>query len=127
MRTIVAAALAAHRLDPPLHRVLCEQIPRVGKLQKLAQFSGENFTLFKSYLEAHRGEVTVEDLELASFVCVTAIESLTHNAVLHEPKRLAGQGAERLVEQITRLVTGYLLGQPAPTGAISGAGPGSHR
>lgn len=108
VRTMVAAALAAHCLDPALHCVLSEQIPRVGKLEKLAQFNRENFTLFRSYLEAHRDEVAVEDLELASFVCVTAIEALTHNAVLHDSSRLAGGGAASLVDEVTRLVTGYL-------------------
>jgi len=110
MRKFVAVALEAHRLDPALHRVLAEQIPRVGKLEKLDVFSRENFTLFRAYLEKVRGELGVGDLELASFVCVTTIEALTHNAVLHQSKMLTDDQMEALTDEGARLVTRYLKG-----------------
>lgn len=110
IRRFVAVAVAAHRLDPPLHRVLAEQIPRVGKLEKLETFSRENFSLFRAYLEAARDELGVDDLELASFVCVTTIEALTHNAVLHHAKALTGDRMDALIDEGARLVTGYLKG-----------------
>ena len=99
-----------HRVDPKLHRVLAEQIPRVGKLEDLETFSRENFTLFRTYLESRRSELGVDDLELASFVCVTTIEALTHNAVLHHPKTLSRETMETLIDEAARLVTGYLRG-----------------
>ena len=99
MRRFVAVAVKAHRLDPPLHRVLAEQVPRVGKLEKLETFSRENFSLFRAYLESHRDELRVEDLELASFVCVTTIEALTHNAVLHHAKVLTDDAMETLIDE----------------------------
>ena len=110
MRTFVAIAVEAHRHDPHLHRVLAEQIPRVGKLEKLEIFSRENFSLFRAYLEGTRDELGVDDLELASFVCVTTIEALTHNAVLHHSKVLTGDRIEALIDEGARLVTGYLKG-----------------
>ena len=110
MRTFVAVAVAAHRLDPQLHRVLAEQIPRVGKLEKLETFSRENFSLFRAYLEGVRDELAVDDLELASFVCVTTIEALTHNAVLYHSKVLIVDRMEALIDEGARLVTGYLKG-----------------
>ena len=108
VRKLVAVAVKAHRVDPELHRVLAEQIPRVGKLEKLETFSSENFTLFSTYLETHRDELCIDDLGLASFVCVTAIEALTHNAVLHYSKMLSDEAMEALIEATARLVTGYL-------------------
>jgi AcrR family transcriptional regulator len=110
MRKLVAVAVKAHRVDPKLHRVLAEQIPRVGKLEKLATFNRENYVLFRRYLESHRGELRVDDLELASFICVTSIEALTHNAVLHHSKMLSGETLEALIDEGARLVTGYLKG-----------------
>jgi AcrR family transcriptional regulator len=110
VRTLVAVAVKAHRVDPRLHRVLAEQIPRVGKLENVETFDRENFALFRNYLEAHRHELGVDDLELASFVCVTSIEALTHNAVLHHPRTLSDDAMEALVEAGTRLVVGYLKG-----------------
>lgn len=109
VRKLVAVAVKAHRVDPKLHGVLAEQIPRVGKLEKLEPFNRENYTLFRAYLESHRDELRVDDLELASFVCVTSIEALTHNAVLHGSAMLTDEGAARLIDEVTRLVVGYLV------------------
>lgn len=108
VRKLVAVAVKAHRVDPRLHRVLAEQIPRVGKLEDVGAFNRENYALFRNYLEKHRGELGVGDLELASFVCVTSIEALTHNAVLHQSKTLSDAAMEALIEEGTRLVVGYL-------------------
>ena len=110
VRKLVAVSVKAHRVDPVLHRVLAEQIPRVGKLEKLETFNRENYTLFRTYLESHHDELCVDDLELASFVCVTSIEALTHNAVLHYSKVLSEEAMEALVDEGARLVTGYLKG-----------------
>jgi arginyl-tRNA--protein-N-Asp/Glu arginylyltransferase len=107
---LVAIAVKAHRVDPKLHRVLAEQIPRVGVLEKLETFNRENYTLFRTYLEHHRDELGVDNLELASFVCVTSIEALTHNAVLHYPDMLADEAMGALIDEGARLVTGYLKG-----------------
>ncbi|WGT62436.1 TetR/AcrR family transcriptional regulator [Variovorax paradoxus] len=108
----VSVAVEAHRIDPQLHRVLAEQIPRVGKLEKIHSFSRENFSLFSAYLEGTRDQLGVDDLELASFVCVTAIEALTHNAVLHHSKELTVDRMQALIDEGARLVTGYLRGTP---------------
>jgi AcrR family transcriptional regulator len=110
VRKLIAVALKAHRVDPKLHRVLAEQIPRVGKLEKLETFNRENYTLFRNYLESRRSEIRAIDLDLASFVCVTSIEALTHNAVLHHSKTLSDQAMEALVDEGARLVVGYLTG-----------------
>jgi AcrR family transcriptional regulator len=110
VRKLVAVAVEAHRVDPVLHRVLAEQIPRVGKLDKLETFNRENYALFRTYLERHRDELHVDDLELASFICVTSIEALTHNAVLHYSKVLSDEAMEALIDEGARLVTGYLKG-----------------
>jgi AcrR family transcriptional regulator len=112
VRKLVAVAVKAHRVNPKLHRVLAEQIPRVGKLENVEVFNRDNFTLFQTFLEAHRDELRVDDLELASFVCVTTIEALTHNAVLHHSKdfakTLSDDAMDALVDAGTRLVVGYL-------------------
>ena len=110
VRKLVAVSVKAHRVDPKLHRVLAEQIPRVGKLEKLGTFNRENYALFRTYLESHRDELGVDDLELASFVCVTSIEALTHNAVLHYSKVLSDEMMDALIDEGARLVTGYLKG-----------------
>jgi AcrR family transcriptional regulator len=109
VRTLVAMAVKAHRIDPKLHRVLAEQIPRVGRLEKAETFNRENFAVFRTYLEAHRDELRVDDLDLAAFVCVTSIEAVTHNAVLHQ-RIVSEEAMEALIDEATRLVAGYLTG-----------------
>lgn len=108
VRTLVAAAIAAHRVDPRLHRVLAEQTPRTGALADVEAFNSANYGLFRTLLEARRDELRVVDLELAAFVCVTSIEALTHTAVLHRPEILSDEAVETLVDEATRLVVGYL-------------------
>lgn len=109
IRAIVVAAVNAHRVDPGLHCVIAEQIPQVGKLEGLEVFSRENYVLFRTYLECHRDELRINDLELASFVCVTSIEALTHNAVLHYAEQISDDAMEALIDEGARMVTGYLL------------------
>jgi AcrR family transcriptional regulator len=108
VRKLVAAAIDAHRLDPKLHRVLAEQIPRTGRLKDVEAFNRENYALMKAYLAGHRDELRTVDVGLAAFVCVTSVEALTHSAVLHRPEILSDEAVGTLVDEVTRLVVGYL-------------------
>jgi len=108
VRKLVAVAIEAHRIDPKLHRVLAEQIPRTGRLGNTETFNRETCALFRTYLEDHKDEFRAVDPELAAFVCVTSIEALTHTAVLHHPKILSDEAVGTLVDEATRLVVRYL-------------------
>lgn len=109
VRKLVTAAIEAHRVDPDLHRVLAEQIPRTGALEDVEAFNRETYDLFRTYLEARRDELRTVDLDLAAFVCVTSIEALTHTAVLHRSDILSHEAVGTLVDEATRLVLRYLL------------------
>jgi arginyl-tRNA--protein-N-Asp/Glu arginylyltransferase len=109
VRKLVAVAVKAHRIDPKLHRVLSEQIPRVGRLEKVETFNRENYALFRAYLESRHEEIRAVDLGLAAFVCVTSIEALTHTAVLHR-QLVSDEARQALIDEATRLVVGYLTG-----------------
>jgi AcrR family transcriptional regulator len=110
VRRIVCVAVAAHRVDPKLHRVVAEQIPRSGRLGNVEAFNRQYFGFFKSYLEAHADEIRRVDPGLAAFVCVTCIEAVTHSAVLNHSEMLSDAGAATLIEEATRLIVGYLVG-----------------
>ncbi len=107
-RELVSVGIDAHRVDPKLHRVLSEQIPRVGRLENVEAGVQAGYALIRGYLEAHRDEVDVADTDIAAFICVTALEALTHAAVLHRPDILAGEKAGRFVDDVTGLVVRYL-------------------
>jgi AcrR family transcriptional regulator len=108
VRKLVATAVEAHRVDPKLHRVLAEQIPRTGKLENVDVFNRESYSLFKIFLESHRDEFRAVDLDVAAFVCVTSIEALTHTAVVHRSEMLSDEAMETLIDEATRLIIRYL-------------------
>jgi len=108
VRRLVAVAIQAHRIDPRLHRVLAEQIPRTGRLKDIETFNREAHALFLAYLESHRADIRVRDLELAAFLCASAIEAIAHNAVLHRGEALSEEATGALVDEATRMVMGYL-------------------
>jgi AcrR family transcriptional regulator len=110
-RELVRVMIDAHRLEPKLHRVLVEQIPRVGNLEQIESIDDEATSLVRAYLEAHRSEIDVPDLDLAAFVAVTSVEALTHAAVLRRPALLDD---ERFREEVAALVVRYLRGGAAP-------------
>jgi AcrR family transcriptional regulator len=107
-REFVSVAIDAHRVNPKLHGVLAEQIPRVGRLENIEANVREGYALVRGYLEAHRDEIDVADLDLAAFVLVTVVEALTHAAVLRRPDILADGKARHFVDDVTRLVVRYL-------------------
>ncbi|TPM28221.1 TetR/AcrR family transcriptional regulator [Mesorhizobium sp. B2-3-4] len=108
VRRLVAVAIEAHRIDPRLHSVLAEQIPRTGRLADVEAFGRQTYALFRTYLAAHSDELRVADLDMAAFVAVTTIEALAHTAVLSSQKMLPDQTVRTLVDETTRLVVGYL-------------------
>jgi AcrR family transcriptional regulator len=107
-REFVSVAIDAHRVNPKLHAVLTEQIPRVGRRENAQANIREGYALVRGYLEAHRDEIDVADPDLAAFVCVTVVEALTHAAVLRRPDLLAGEKAQTFVDDVTRLLDRYL-------------------
>ncbi|MCI4568903.1 TetR/AcrR family transcriptional regulator [Lysobacter sp. CFH 32150] len=108
VRRLVSVAIEAHRIDPKLHRVLAEQIPRTGRFEHVEAFNREAYALFIAYLEDHRSELRAIDLELAAFVCANSIEAVAHTAVLHHPEMLSNEAVGKLVDETTRMVVGYL-------------------
>lgn len=106
-RELVRVMIDAHRIEPKLHRVLVEQIPRVGNMEQIERVDEEAIELVKLYLEAHREEIGVEDLDMAAFLAVSSVEAMTHVAVLRRPELLSDP---QFVEEVAALVVRYLRG-----------------
>jgi AcrR family transcriptional regulator len=105
VRAMIELMLRAHAVDPALHRVLMEQVPRIGKLSRRFELEREMFGVIVAYLEARRDELAIADVELSAFLVVAAVEAVTHGAVLHNPERLRDG---RLTDELTAMVLGYL-------------------
>lgn len=110
-RQLVKVMIEAHRVNPTLHRVLFEQIPQTGRARHIEALDDTAFAMVRAYLEAHRDELAVDDLETAAFICVKTVEVLTHTAVLNQPERVKGAKAAALTDEITTLLVGYLTGR----------------
>ncbi|MFK4507093.1 TetR/AcrR family transcriptional regulator [Bradyrhizobium daqingense] len=108
VRRLVTVAIEAHHIDPDLHRVLAEQIPRIGQLKDVEASNREVHALVRAYLESHRKEMRRIDPDLAAFICVSAIEAVAHNTVLNGAEMLSEKTVRTLVDETTRMVVGYL-------------------
>ncbi|MBR0717542.1 TetR/AcrR family transcriptional regulator [Bradyrhizobium liaoningense] len=107
VRRLVTVAIESHHINPRLHRVLDEQIPRAGKLDVEAS-NREVHALVRSYLESRRAELRKIDLGLAAFVCVSTIEAIAHNTVLNQAEMLSEKMVKTLIDETTRMVVGFL-------------------
>jgi len=110
-RELVAVMIEAHRLQPKLHRVLVEQIPRVGRMEYVERLDEQACQLVRSYLEAHAGELRDVDLDLAAFLAVSTVEAMTHIAVIRRPALLEDP---RFVDELVTMVVRYLARWPYP-------------
>jgi len=104
IRCMIELMIRAHAVDPELHRVLTEQVPRVGRMAKLLEVDAMCHRMVAALLAARKPELAIEDPDIAAFVLVSAIEAITHRAAL-SPDLL---GDPRLVEETCALVRRYL-------------------
>jgi hypothetical protein len=92
----------AHRVDPKLHRVLMEQVPRIG----VSELDEHALLLIRAFLESRRAEIRPRNLKLASFLLASLVEAVTHGAVLMHPEYLVDHD---LVNETTEVICRYLL------------------
>ena len=97
--------IESHRIDPELHRVFVEQLPRVGSFANVETSLNEGLVLAEAYLRAHAAEVRPQNHALSAFMFVYTVEALTHAAVLSRPNWLA---TPEFVSEISALILGYL-------------------
>ncbi len=104
-RELVTAMVRLKRQDPRLARVLREQIPRVGRMQRYEQLLELIIEAVEAYLVRWRERVRHEDLATAAFAAVHAVDAVTHAGVTKQ-----GSGDDEvLIEHTTDLVLSYLL------------------
>ena len=104
---MVRNVLAFQRNEGPLMRRGLEAMQHLGRYPALTERVVDAARSLQLVLEAHRSEIAVEDLELATHVLANAIHSLTHEGVLARPASLDD---ETFVRAVLRLAMGYLRG-----------------
>jgi AcrR family transcriptional regulator len=98
----VGTAMATMRFGPDLTRAL-EQVPGALFRRRLSVARSQVLGFVERLLEAHRSELQVEDLELAAFMVVSAVEGVAANA---SNERFDA----RLAAEIEVLLRCYLVG-----------------
>lgn len=116
VRAMIDAMFEAHAVDPALHRVLIEQVPRAGRLQEVVRVEREVEALVTLFLEARRAELRPTNLGAAAFVLYNVVESVSHAAVLAE---LEPNRRRQVADELTDMLLLYAV--PAEGG---GAGKG---
>lgn len=105
VRTMIDSMFAAHAVDPRLHKVLIEQVPRIGKLERVVGVEREVEVLVAIFLAARKDEIRRSQLEAAAFVVCNVVEAVTHAAVLaelKEPRR--SEVAVELTDMVLRFL-----------------------
>ncbi|HSS01247.1 MAG TPA: TetR/AcrR family transcriptional regulator [Kofleriaceae bacterium] len=105
IRCVIEAMIRAHAVSPELHRVLTEQVPRVGRMAKLREIEAITHRMVAGLLASRKAELAIEDPDMAAFVLVSAIEAITHRAALFAPELLRDP---RLVDETCAMVRRYL-------------------
>jgi AcrR family transcriptional regulator len=110
IEAVVRALLAAHRLEPALHKVLEKEFPFFDAPKNQSPADNVIFDRIRTLLEAHRARIRQSDLELATWTVLQIMESLVHAAVIDPPVRFAIDDIER---SIVDSIMGYLLAPSA--------------
>ncbi len=104
VRSFVRANLRAHAAHADLHRALLAHVMHLGVEQFLdIQTRARQL----AYLQVHRDKLLVKDLDAATYVLVSIVEGVTHNAVFEDPELLKKQSLE---DEVVDAVCRYLLG-----------------
>jgi AcrR family transcriptional regulator len=104
-REIIRALVRAHRVEPRLHRVLTEQIPRVARLERIGDLNREAAALLRARLVLQREKIGPRNIDLAVFLLTRSVEAVTRAFIQENPESFS---EDELVEGLTRMVLGYL-------------------
>ena len=105
---VVEAMVEFKTQDPRLARVLRDQIPRGGRMQRYEQQLAQTIEATRAYLEGWRARLVHDDLDTVAFVAVHTVDAATHAGIVARPPL----PREALVAHVTDLVLSYLVGRP---------------
>lgn len=114
VQQLVTLVINAHSIHPELHRVLIEESGGDRATKEIVEFENRLHTLTVAYLQSKKEELVVNDIEMASFVVINTVETLTHRAVLNSVHSKSDQDTwplnkkDELIAEITRLLVNYL-------------------
>jgi len=112
VRAMIDAMFASHAVDPKLHKVLIEEVPRIGRLENVVAAERETEALVAALLEVRKRDLRrgksgqPAHVETMAFILVRVVEAVTHASVTaeHDPAR-----ARRVADELADMVLRYLV------------------
>lgn len=102
---LVKAVVAAHAINPRLHQVLNEEIPRSERLPQMQKADERITELLQTYLTRWSDYIHPRNLEMAVFILSRTVESLCHSAVIEHPNFMNDNQFE---QEVCNLLLSYL-------------------
>lgn len=103
---LIKAVIAAHALNPRLHQVLNEEIPRSERLQQMERAEERINGMIRDYLERWRDRIRPQNLDMTVFIISRTVESLCHSATIEQPQLVS---ESEFVQEVSQLLLAYLL------------------
>lgn len=85
---LVRAGLDAHRVNPKLHKVLVEEVPRIGALADLLDISSLLQRKIELAIQRDAPHLPPAKARMIALILETCIEALTHRAIVETPEWL---------------------------------------
>jgi AcrR family transcriptional regulator len=108
--TLVDALIAAYRIDPKLHHVLCQEVPKIGDLRRIYEFEQSLAEVIRSHLQSLRHQIRHQNIDRAVFLLINAIPSVIRASIEGDAEG-ADDGA--LAAELTDMILRYLVYVPS--------------
>lgn len=107
---MVSALIAAYRVDPRLHHVLCQEVPKIGELRRIYEFEQTLAEVMRQHLNSLRAQIRHQNIDRAVFLLVNAVPSVIRAAIESDPE---GQNDAALADELRDMILRYLVYVPA--------------
>ena len=121
---VVRGLTALYRSCPGLHRVLAIEGLRVAKAERVHAFDLRVIQVVRHFLAATKAPILRRNVDAAAFIVYQSVRATMLAYLLERPP---GLDVESLIEEMTNLVTGYLLGTSVAVAPESQPRPRSRR
>jgi AcrR family transcriptional regulator len=103
---LIRAIIAAHAINPKLHQVLSEEVPRLGKSAQMQQADERIAKIVRSYLDRWSDSIQPQNLDMTVFILCRTVDALSHAAVIEYPNFVKDSQFER---EVSNLLLSYLI------------------
>jgi AcrR family transcriptional regulator len=107
---LVGALIAAYRVDPKLHHVLCQEVPKIGDLRRIYEFEQTLADVIRTHLQSLRHQIRHQSIDRAVFLLINAIPSVIRAAIEGDSD---GHDDSMLATELTDMILRYLVYVPS--------------